>query len=90
MRATLHFLEPNVEFQFSADELAPDACMRAIDDAMMQIVSSAEPEEFPVRPANHCRMCSFLGICSAGREWVRTMKAASSVAESFRSMAVKQ
>ena len=90
MRATLHFLEPNVEFQFSAEVLAPDACMRAIDDAMMQIVSSAEPEEFPVRPANHCRMCSFLGICSAGREWVRTMKAASSVAESFRSMAVKQ
>jgi ATP-dependent helicase/nuclease subunit A len=90
MRATLHFLDPNVEFQFPAEVLAPDACMRAIDDAMMQIVSSAEPEDFPVRPANHCRMCNFLGICAAGREWIRSVKAPLHVAAASRSVAVKK
>ena len=70
--STLHFLDPNVEFHLTADLLAPDVCRRAIDDAMLQIVSSGEPHEFPVHPASHCRMCSFLGICPAGREFVRS------------------
>jgi hypothetical protein len=72
--ATLHFLGPNVEFHLAADLLSPDACRRAIDAAMMAIVSSGEPGQFPVRTAGHCRMCNFLGICPAGREFVRTMK----------------
>jgi hypothetical protein len=74
--STLHFLEPNVEFHLTADLLMPDVCMRAIDDAMMAIVSSAEPTQFPVRPATHCRMCNFLGICAAGREQLRSMRQA--------------
>jgi ATP-dependent exoDNAse (exonuclease V) beta subunit len=72
--STLHFLEPNVEFHLAADLLAPDVCMHAIDETMMAIVSSTEPGQFPVRPATHCRMCNFLGICPAGREFVRGLR----------------
>jgi ATP-dependent helicase/nuclease subunit A len=71
IRGTLHFLEPAIEFNIESELLSEDACMHAIDDAMMSIVSSVRPGEFPLRPANHCRMCNFLGICPAGREWVR-------------------
>jgi ATP-dependent exoDNAse (exonuclease V) beta subunit len=71
IRGTLHFLEPAMEFNIDSKLLSADACMHAIDDAMMSIVSSVMPREFPLRPANHCRMCNFLGICPAGREWVR-------------------
>ena len=74
--ATLHFLEPNREFQFSSDLLLPETCKRAIDEAMMEIVSASEPEQFPVRPAMHCRMCTFLSLCPAGREWVRSARRA--------------
>ena len=74
--STLHFLDPNVEFHLEADLLSPDACMHAIDEAMREIVSSAEPAHFPVRTAGHCRMCNFLGICSAGREYVRALRRA--------------
>ncbi len=71
--STLHFLEPNVEFHLSAGLLSPDACMGAIDGAMLRIVSSGEPREFPVRTATHCRMCNFLSICPAGRNAVSTL-----------------
>ncbi|MEP6569157.1 MAG: UvrD-helicase domain-containing protein [Acidobacteriota bacterium] len=72
--STLHFLEPNVEFHLPADVLSPEACRGAIDDAMMKIISSGEPAEFPVHTAAHCRMCNFLSICDAGREYVRSMR----------------
>ncbi len=75
--STLHFLEPNIEFQLTADLLAPEACAGAIDGAMSRIVSSGEPREFPVRTATHCRMCNFLNICSAGREFVSTLRQSS-------------
>ena len=72
--STLHFLEPNVEFHLTADLLSPEACNEAINEAMMNIASSGEPAEFPVHPATHCRMCNFLGICNAGRSYVRSMR----------------
>jgi hypothetical protein len=72
--STLHFLDPNVEIQLDANVLSPDACVRAIDAAMAEIIASGEPEQFPVRTATHCRMCNFLGICTVGREWVRGMR----------------
>ena len=72
--STLHFLDPNVEFHLPAELLAPEACRSAIDEAMSQIASSSEPQEFPVHPALHCRMCNFLGICNAGREFVRASR----------------
>ncbi|HEX3282613.1 MAG TPA: PD-(D/E)XK nuclease family protein, partial [Pyrinomonadaceae bacterium] len=71
IKVTLHFLDPNVEFHLAAALLSRDACARAIDEAMMDIIASHEPVEFPVRPALHCRRCSFLSICRGGRQWLR-------------------
>jgi hypothetical protein len=71
---TLHFLDPNVEFHLSDELLDPAACERAIDEAMRKILTAREPEQFPVRPAGHCRMCNFLELCYAGREWVKGRK----------------
>ena len=44
----------------------------AIDEAMREIASARDPEHFPVNPAKHCRMCNFLELCYAGREWLRS------------------
>ncbi|MDQ5847056.1 MAG: UvrD-helicase domain-containing protein [Acidobacteriota bacterium] len=74
IRATLHFLEPNREFQLSPELLSRAACQQAIDNAISEIVYSSGPEQFPVRPAMHCRMCNFLGICPAGSEWLRATR----------------
>jgi RecB family exonuclease len=71
IRVTLHFLEPNVEVHLADELLAPVQCQAAIDAAMLRIVSSSEPPDFPVRPAPHCRACNFLRLCAAGKEWVR-------------------
>jgi hypothetical protein len=70
IRVTLHFLDPNLEFHLSEELLEPSVCAHAIDDAFLQLVSSREPEHFPVCPATHCRMCNFLQICASGREWI--------------------
>jgi ATP-dependent exoDNAse (exonuclease V) beta subunit len=70
IKVTLHFLDPNVEFHLTEDLLEPSACAREIDRAFLQLISSREPEHFPVRPATHCRMCNFLQICVGGREWI--------------------
>ncbi|MDQ2974137.1 MAG: UvrD-helicase domain-containing protein [Acidobacteriota bacterium] len=72
--STLHFLEPNVEFQLADNLLDFGTCVRAIDSAMMEIVSSSKPTHFPVRPATHCRMCNFLGICPSGRDWLSSAR----------------
>jgi hypothetical protein len=44
----------------------------AIDEAMLRIISSADPLEFPVKPAPHCRACNFLRLCTAGRHFLST------------------
>ena len=67
IKSTLHFVEPNLEYQFSGGLLSSETCKAAIDGAMTDIVSSVEPSQFPFRPATHCRTCSFLSICPAGR-----------------------
>jgi hypothetical protein len=71
IRVTLHFLDPNVETHLAKDLLEPARCEQAVDDAMLRIVTSAEPTQFPVKPAPHCRMCNFLRICNAGKEYLR-------------------
>lgn len=74
LRATLHFLDPNVEIGLSADLLTATAAAQAIDDAMQtisQLDSTLEAESFPPLPARHCRMCNFVELCPAGREWLR-------------------
>jgi ATP-dependent helicase/nuclease subunit A len=71
IRVTLHFLDPNVETHLTDELLDPARCARAIDEAMMRIVTSADPAHFPVKTAPHCRMCNFLRVCTAGREYLR-------------------
>jgi hypothetical protein len=70
IRVTLHFLDPNVESHLSDELLEPARCARAIDEAMMRIVTSADPTHFPVKTAPHCRMCNFLRVCTAGKEYL--------------------
>ncbi|HEU4479679.1 MAG TPA: 3'-5' exonuclease, partial [Pyrinomonadaceae bacterium] len=74
-KVILHFLEPDIEFRLPDKLLSSGVCAEAIDNAMTEIVTSLEPHEFPVRPAMHCRMCNFLRICPAGRDWVRSSSA---------------
>jgi ATP-dependent helicase/nuclease subunit A len=74
LRATLHFIDPNVERSVSSTLLEADTCARAIDDAMMSIASldgTLDAEAFPPLPATHCRMCKFVDLCAAGRDWLR-------------------
>jgi predicted RecB family nuclease len=74
LRATLHFIEPNLEVALASDLLEHDNCVRMIDDAMLQIAAldgTLDAELFPPLPATHCRMCNFLELCPAGREWLR-------------------
>ncbi|MFN2531498.1 MAG: PD-(D/E)XK nuclease family protein, partial [Pyrinomonadaceae bacterium] len=71
VEATLHFLEPNLEFKIPRELLAAEVCRKAIDEAMSGIVSHSEADEFPVNPAAHCRICNYSEICAAGRDWLR-------------------
>ncbi|PYS83115.1 MAG: hypothetical protein DMF70_07175, partial [Acidobacteria bacterium] len=74
LRATLHFIDPNVEKSVPSTLLEPDTCARAIDDAMQQIASldgTLDAEAFPPLPATHCRMCNFRDLCVAGQDWLR-------------------
>ncbi len=71
MRVTLHFLEPNIEVHLADELLDPARCANAIDEAMQRTIYSSDPANFPVKTAPHCRMCNFLRVCNAGKEWVR-------------------
>ena len=74
LRGTLHFIEPNLEITLAPDLLEHDNCVRLIDYAMLQIAAldgTLDAELFPPLPATHCRMCNFLELCPAGREWLR-------------------
>ncbi len=68
VKVTLHFLEPNVEFQLNPELLEPDRCAQDIDEAMLQIAVSSGPQDFQVLPGIHCRLCSFLSLCPPGRQ----------------------
>jgi ATP-dependent helicase/nuclease subunit A len=74
LRATLHFIDPNIEKSVSSTLLELETCARAIDDAMLAIASldsTLDAESFPPLPATHCRMCNFRDLCPAGLEWLR-------------------
>ncbi|MDX6531043.1 MAG: hypothetical protein QOH41_3333 [Blastocatellia bacterium] len=73
LRATLHFIDPNIEISLPAALLDQETCARAIDDAMLSISKldgTLEADQFPPLPATHCRICNFLELCPAGREWM--------------------
>jgi hypothetical protein len=75
LSATLHFIDPNVEVSLAADLLEPETCAGAIDDAMNTIAALdgiLDEEAFPPFPATHSRMCNFLELCPAGRDWLRS------------------
>ncbi len=74
LRATLHFIDPNVEKSVSSTLLELETCARAIDEAMLRIAlldGTLDAEAFPPLPATHCRMCNFRDLCPAGLEWLR-------------------
>jgi len=74
LRATLHFIDPNVEISVSLELLDQTICALAIDEAMHSIAdldASLDTELFPPTPATHCRICNFLELCPAGREWLK-------------------
>jgi len=74
LRATLHFIDPNVERSVSSTLLEAETCARAVDDAMMAIAAldgTLDAGAFPPLPATHCRMCKFLDLCAPGRDWLR-------------------
>jgi hypothetical protein len=71
VRVTLHFLDPNVEVYLADELLEPVRCEQAVDEGMQRSIFSADPRLFPVNTAPHCRMCNFLRVCEAGKEWVR-------------------
>jgi len=70
VRVTLHFLDPNVELSLPDDLVQREACAKAIDDVMTTIVSSSGPESFPAHPGARCRACSFVELCTQGRQWL--------------------
>jgi len=74
LRATLHFIDPNIEISLPAAHLEQENCARAIDEAMLAIANldgTLEADLFPPLPAAHCRICNFLELCPAGREWLQ-------------------
>ncbi|HYK21502.1 MAG TPA: PD-(D/E)XK nuclease family protein, partial [Pyrinomonadaceae bacterium] len=76
LRVTLHFLHPNVEVHLVDELLEPARCQQAVDEAMQRTIYSSDPADFPVRTAPHCRMCNFLRVCTAGKQYVAASSAA--------------
>lgn len=75
LRATLHFIEPQIEFSVPASLLAEVICARNVDEAMSTIAlleGTLDADQFPPLPATHCRTCNFVEMCPAGKEWLRS------------------
>jgi ATP-dependent helicase/nuclease subunit A len=75
LRATLHFIDPNMEISLPASFLDQETCAQAIDEAMLSIATldgTLEADLFPPLPASHCRICNFLELCPAGRDWLKS------------------
>jgi hypothetical protein len=74
LRATLHFIDPQIEFSVPASLLDADICARNIDEAIITIAlleGTLDADQFPPLPATHCRTCNFVDMCPAGKEWLR-------------------
>ncbi len=74
LRATLHFIDPNLEIGVASTLLDSESCGRAIDEAMLAIASldgTIDAEMFPPNPATHCRMCNFRDLCQTGQDWLK-------------------
>jgi ATP-dependent helicase/nuclease subunit A len=74
LRATLHFIDPKIEISLPVGLLEHEVCAAAIDEAMLAIATldgTLDANQFPPLPATHCRICNFLELCPAGREWLK-------------------
>jgi predicted RecB family nuclease len=74
LHATLHFIDPNVEVELDTALLDQQSCAQAIDRAMDTIAGldgTLDADQFPTVPATHCRICNFVDLCPAGRDWLR-------------------
>jgi hypothetical protein len=83
LRATLHFIDPNIEINVASVLLDSETCARAIDDAMVAIASldgTIDAEMFPPNPSTHCRMCNFRELCPTGQDWLRSFSEPPAVA----------
>ena len=65
--ATLHFLDKDREHRIQPSMLELSACETAVDGMMRKMAAAVDLEDFVPRPGDHCRRCSYLSICSAGR-----------------------
>lgn len=77
LRATLHFIDPNIEISLPAALLDQETCARAIDEAMLSIAildGTLDASLFPPLTATHCRICNFLELCPAGRDWMKQQR----------------
>jgi ATP-dependent helicase/nuclease subunit A len=77
LRATLHFLDPNVEVNLTASLIDQETSARSVDEAMQSIAAldgTLDTNQFPPAPAAHCRMCNFRDLCPEGSEWLRSKK----------------
>src|SRR5258706_93545 len=73
LTTTRHFIDPNIEIHLPAALLDLETCVQAIDEAMLSIATldgTIDADRFPPLPAMHCRICNFLDLCPAGREWL--------------------
>jgi hypothetical protein len=77
LRATLHFIDPNIEISLALALLDQETCARAIDEAMLSIAildGTLDANLFPPLTATHCRICNFLELCPAGRDWMKQQR----------------
>jgi CRISPR/Cas system-associated exonuclease Cas4 (RecB family) len=65
--ATLHYLEPDLEYKLEPEILTLQACKAAVDDSLREIGSAVEYGDFVARAGLHCRHCGYLKICPPGR-----------------------
>jgi hypothetical protein len=57
--------------------LEQNACADSVDAAMEAIASldgTLDDALFPPLPASHCRMCNYLELCPAGKEWMKSAR----------------
>jgi ATP-dependent helicase/nuclease subunit A len=74
LRATLHFIDPQIEISLPVALLEQQTCIHAVDEAMLAIATldgTLDASLFPPFPATHCRICNFLELCPTGREWLK-------------------
>ncbi|MBX7221647.1 MAG: UvrD-helicase domain-containing protein [Blastocatellia bacterium] len=65
VEATLHFLHPNLEYTFPADQMTEAACQRAVVNTAKKIrqVRVMESTEFEANPGARCLNCRFAEVC---------------------------